>query len=82
MQIWAKREDCNSGLAYGGNKVRKVCELTTLVLKAIADSHQLEYLVADAKSKGCDTLVSVGGVQSNHTRAVTATATASGMKGK
>ena len=42
---------------------------------------QLEYLVADAKSKGCDTLVSVGGVQSNHTRAVTATATASGMKG-
>ena len=42
---------------------------------------QLEYLVADAKRKGCDTLVSVGGVQSNHTRAVTATATASGMKG-
>lgn len=52
-----------SGLAYGGNKVRK-----------------LEYLVADAISKGCDTLVSVGGVQSNHTRAVTATATASGLK--
>jgi 1-aminocyclopropane-1-carboxylate deaminase len=22
--IWAKREDCNSGLAYGGNKVRKL----------------------------------------------------------
>lgn len=53
----------NSGLAYGGNKVRK-----------------LEYLVADAISQGCDTLVSVGGVQSNHTRAVTATATASGLK--
>lgn len=52
-----------SGLAYGGNKVRK-----------------LEYLVADAKAQGCDTLVSVGGVQSNHTRAVTAVATASGMK--
>lgn len=52
-----------SGLAYGGNKVRK-----------------LEYLVADAKKQGCDTLVSVGGVQSNHTRAVTAVATASGMK--
>jgi 1-aminocyclopropane-1-carboxylate deaminase len=63
VKIWAKRDDCNSGLAYGGNKVRK-----------------LEYLVADAKAKGCDTLVSVGGVQSNHTRAVTAVATASGMK--
>jgi 1-aminocyclopropane-1-carboxylate deaminase/D-cysteine desulfhydrase-like pyridoxal-dependent ACC family enzyme len=25
VKIWAKREDCNSGLAYGGNKVRKVC---------------------------------------------------------
>ncbi len=23
-QIWAKREDCNSGLAYGGNKTRKL----------------------------------------------------------
>ena len=22
VDIWAKREDCNSGLAYGGNKVR------------------------------------------------------------
>ncbi|KAI6899933.1 putative 1-aminocyclopropane-1-carboxylate, partial [Hortaea werneckii] len=63
VKIWAKRDDCNSGLAYGGNKVRK-----------------LEYLVADAKKQGCDTLVSVGGVQSNHTRAVTAVATASGLK--
>src|SRR3954469_2906057 len=23
-QVWAKREDCNSGLAYGGNKTRKL----------------------------------------------------------
>ena len=23
-EIWAKRDDCNSGLAYGGNKVRKL----------------------------------------------------------
>ena len=23
-QIWAKREDCNSGIAFGGNKVRKL----------------------------------------------------------
>jgi len=56
-QLWAKREDCNSGIAFGGNKTRK-----------------LEYLVADALAKGCDTLVSIGGVQSNHTRQVAAVA--------
>jgi 1-aminocyclopropane-1-carboxylate deaminase len=61
--VWAKREDCNSGLAFGGNKVRK-----------------LEYLVADALAQGCDTLVSIGGVQSNHTRQVAATAAATGLK--
>jgi 1-aminocyclopropane-1-carboxylate deaminase len=57
VDIWAKREDCNSGIAFGGNKVRK-----------------LEYLVADALATGCDTLVSIGGIQSNHTRAVTGVA--------
>ena len=61
--IWAKREDCNSGYAFGGNKTRK-----------------LEYLVADALAKGCDTLVSIGGVQSNHTRQVAAAAAVAGMK--
>ncbi len=62
-QLWAKREDCNSGLAYGGNKVRK-----------------LEYLVPDAIASGADTLVSIGGYQSNHTRQVAATAAKIGMK--
>ncbi|TMF63305.1 MAG: 1-aminocyclopropane-1-carboxylate deaminase [Chloroflexi bacterium] len=62
-EVWAKREDCNSGLAYGGNKTRK-----------------LEYLVADALAQGCDTLVSIGGVQSNHTRQVAAVAARLGMK--
>ncbi|MEM7093898.1 MAG: 1-aminocyclopropane-1-carboxylate deaminase [Actinomycetota bacterium] len=57
VEVWAKREDCNSGIAYGGNKVRK-----------------LEYLVADALAQGCDTLVSIGGIQSNHTRQVTGVA--------
>jgi 1-aminocyclopropane-1-carboxylate deaminase len=61
--LWAKRDDCNSGLAYGGNKTRK-----------------LEYLVADALAQGCDTLVSIGGVQSNHTRQVAAAAARTGMK--
>jgi 1-aminocyclopropane-1-carboxylate deaminase len=61
--IWAKREDCNSGIAFGGNKTRK-----------------LEYLVADALAQGCDTLVSIGGVQSNHTRQVAAVAAHAGLR--
>ncbi|WP_439381826.1 1-aminocyclopropane-1-carboxylate deaminase [Amycolatopsis lexingtonensis] len=62
-KVWAKREDVNSGLAYGGNKTRK-----------------LEYLVADALAQGADTLVSIGGVQSNHTRQVAAAAARAGLK--
>jgi 1-aminocyclopropane-1-carboxylate deaminase len=61
--VWAKREDVNSGIAFGGNKTRK-----------------LEYLIADALAQGCDTLVSVGGVQSNHTRQVAAVAARVGLK--
>jgi len=61
--VWAKRDDVNSGLAFGGNKTRK-----------------LEYLVADALSQGCDTLVSIGNVQSNHTRQVAAAAAVAGLK--
>jgi 1-aminocyclopropane-1-carboxylate deaminase len=61
-RVWAKRDDCNSGLAFGGNKIRK-----------------LEYLVADAVAQGCDTLVSIGGVQSNHTRQVAAAAARAGL---
>jgi 1-aminocyclopropane-1-carboxylate deaminase len=64
-QIWAKREDCNSGLAFGGNKIRK-----------------LEYIVPDALAAGADTLVSIGGYQSNHTRQVAAVAARLGMKAR
>jgi 1-aminocyclopropane-1-carboxylate deaminase len=63
VEVWAKREDCNSGLAYGGNKVRK-----------------LEYLAAEALAQDCDTLVSIGGVQSNHTRQVAAVAARLGLR--
>ncbi|QGK69568.1 1-aminocyclopropane-1-carboxylate deaminase [Allosaccharopolyspora coralli] len=62
-RIWAKREDCNSALAFGGNKTRK-----------------LEYLIPDALRQGADTLVSIGGVQSNHTRQVAAVAAKAGLK--
>ena len=63
VEVWAKREDCNSGIAFGGNKVRK-----------------LEYLAAEALATSCDTLVSIGGVQSNHTRQVTGVAAHLGLK--
>src|SRR3990170_576462 len=62
-RIWAKREDCNSGLAFGGNKIRK-----------------LEYIVPDILAQGADTLVSIGGFQSNHTRQVAAVAARLGLK--
>lgn len=38
------------------------------------------YLLPDALAQGCDTLVSIGGVQSNHTRQVTAAAAKVGLK--
>ena len=63
VEVWAKRDDCNSPLAFGGNKVRK-----------------LEYLVPEALAQGCDTLVSIGGIQSNHTRQVAAVAAHLGLK--
>ncbi len=62
VEIYAKRDDCNSGLACGGNKLRK-----------------LEYIVPDVLASGADTLVSIGGVQSNHTRMVAATAAKLGL---
>src|SRR5829696_7049012 len=63
VELYAKREDCNSGLAFGGNKLRK-----------------LEYIIPDAIASNADTLVSIGGVQSNHTRMVAAVAARIGMK--
>ncbi|MCK8783087.1 1-aminocyclopropane-1-carboxylate deaminase [Roseomonas sp. NAR14] len=65
VEVWAKRDDIASGLAFGGNKVRK-----------------LEWLAADAIAQGCDTLVSIGNIQSNHTRQVAAVAAVLGMKCK
>lgn len=63
VALYAKREDCNSGLGGGGNKLRK-----------------LEYIVPDAIASNADTLVTIGGVQSNHTRQVAAVAAKLGMK--
>jgi 1-aminocyclopropane-1-carboxylate deaminase len=64
-RVWAKREDVSSGLAFGGNKIRK-----------------LEYIVPDILASGADTLVSIGGYQSNHTRQVAAVAAHLGLKAR
>ena len=61
-RIFVKRDDA-TGLALGGNKVRK-----------------LEFLLAEALGAGADTLVTVGGVQSNHARQTAAAAARLGMK--
>ena len=63
VELYAKREDCNSGLAFGGNKIRK-----------------MEYIVPDIIASNADTLVTIGGVQSNHTRQVAAVAAKLGLK--
>jgi 1-aminocyclopropane-1-carboxylate deaminase len=63
VELYAKREDCNSGLAFGGNKIRK-----------------LEYIVPDIIASNADTIVTIGGVQSNHTRQVAAVAAKLGLK--
>lgn len=55
-RLWVKRDD-QTGLAFGGNKTRK-----------------LEFLLAEAQANGAKTLVSVGGVQSNHCRQTAALA--------
>ena len=61
-RLWVKRDDL-TGLAGGGNKVRK-----------------LERLCADALAKGCDTLVTGGGGQSNHARMTAAAANVLGLE--
>lgn len=86
VNIYAKREDCNSGFAYGGNKTRKL----EYVWAAACRSHQslssanemplCRYFVPEILSSGSDTLISIGGVQSNHTRQVAALATRLGLK--
>ena len=62
LRVWVKRDDC-TGLALGGNKVRK-----------------LEFLLGEALAAGADTVVTVGGVQSNHARQTAAAAARLGLR--
>lgn len=59
--IYIKRDDM-TGMALGGNKVRK-----------------LEFLLADARSKGADYVMTTGGAQSNHAMLTAACANRLGM---
>ena len=60
--IYIKRDDM-TGVALGGNKVRK-----------------LEFLLADAREKGCDVVLTAGGPQSNHAMLTAACASRLGMR--
>jgi D-cysteine desulfhydrase len=61
-ELYIKRDDM-TGVAFSGNKVRK-----------------LEYSCSYALDKGFDTLITCGGLQSNHARATAAAAAKLGMK--
>ena len=61
-RLLIKRDD-QTGLAFGGNKTRK-----------------LEFLVAEARGQGAETLISGGALQSNHCRQTAAAAARFGLK--
>lgn len=60
-RILIKRDDV-TGLAFGGNKVRKA-----------------EYLMGEAVDRSCDVVITVGAVQSNHARTISAAARRLGL---
>src|SRR5437899_3861373 len=61
-RLLIKRDD-QTGLAFGGNKTRK-----------------LEFLVAEARDQGAQTLISGGALQSNHCRPTAAAGAPFGFK--
>src|SRR5436190_17320133 len=61
-RLLIKRDD-QTGLAFGGNKTRK-----------------LEFLVAEARDAGAETLITGGALQSNHCRQTAAAAARFGFK--
>ncbi len=61
-RLLVKRDD-QTGLAFGGNKTRK-----------------LEFLIAEAREQGADTVISAGAMQSNHCRQTAAAAARFGFE--
>ncbi len=64
MKLYIKRDDATGGVELGGNKLQL---------------RKLEFLLADALAKGCDSVVTIGGEQSNHCRATAAAARMVGL---
>ena len=75
LEIYAKRDDCNSGLAFGGNKTRhlefimhkaKIGDYDCVLTGAATQSNWCRQTVAAANKLGLETfLVLVRGVKSN-----------------
>src|SRR5205823_7765759 len=62
QNLIVKRDD-QTGLAFGGNKTRK-----------------LEFLIAEARERGAETVITGGAIQSNHCRQTAAAAARFGFK--
>src|SRR5512143_2171569 len=62
LRLLVKRDDL-TGLAFGGNKTRK-----------------LEFLLAEARNQGAQTLLTAGALQSNHCRQTAAAAARFGFR--
>ncbi len=54
--------------------------LSPLLSNDTDDATENRYLIPEALEQGCDTLISIGGVQSNHTRQVAGVAAKLGLK--
>ncbi|KAG9239852.1 1-aminocyclopropane-1-carboxylate deaminase [Calycina marina] len=72
--IYICREDTNSGLSFGGNKIRKLEYLVPDIISPSFDSN------GNNMKSSITTLVTTGGIQSNHQRAVAAVAAHLGLK--
>jgi D-cysteine desulfhydrase len=66
--------------ALGGPRIFMKRDDLTGLASGGNKTRKLEFLVADALAQGCDTLVTVGAVQSNHCRLTLAAAAREGLK--
>ncbi|RAH41229.1 putative 1-aminocyclopropane-1-carboxylate deaminase, partial [Aspergillus brunneoviolaceus CBS 621.78] len=92
VHIYAKRDDLSSHLAYGGNKTRKLeYILAPAVLPPAQQTNQTPSpstttttttTTTSGEWRKATTLISIGGLQSNHTRQVAACAAHLGLKAR
>ncbi len=71
-----------TAVSFGWGDVRLYLKRDDLTGTGLSGNkiRKLEYLIANAKAQGRDTLVTCGGVQSNHTRATAVAAAMTGMR--